>query len=83
MPPGAAPQATSNGSRDGQRATAAADPLRHAIRLDALEQQLRPSLPPALAALTAAFFPDITTTDGAWIALVLGAVLVSGLVLIA
>ncbi|RZZ89353.1 DUF721 domain-containing protein [Pseudoxanthomonas winnipegensis] len=31
-------------------ASAAADPLRHAIRLDALEQQLRPCLPPALAA---------------------------------
>jgi hypothetical protein len=30
-------------------ASSAADPLRHAMRLDALEQQLRPCLPPALA----------------------------------
>lgn len=32
------------------------------------------AIPPALAALTAAFFPDITTTDGAWIALVVAIV---------
>ncbi|SEK47908.1 Protein of unknown function [Pseudoxanthomonas sp. GM95] len=30
-------------------ASSAADPLRHAMKLDALEQQLRPCLPPALA----------------------------------
>jgi hypothetical protein len=30
-------------------ASSAADPLRHALKLDALEQQLRPCLPPALA----------------------------------
>ncbi len=32
------------------------------------------AIPPALAALTAAFFPDISPTDGAWIALVVAIV---------
>jgi hypothetical protein len=32
------------------------------------------AIPPALASLSAAFFPDISTTDGAWIALVVAIV---------